>query len=101
MKAIKYFLLTNLIFLCYLAQAQVKTDFNNESVISNQGRFMKDYAIKVDFEIPAKDINELLDAEKREQLQSNETKPFKLAVPVTVDLDIAGLANWAYDNENA
>ena len=34
MKALKYFLITNLIFLCCLAQAQVKTDFNNEAVIS-------------------------------------------------------------------
>jgi|GEM_PF-4988144 len=29
MKAIKLFLLTHLIFFCHLAQAQVKTNFNN------------------------------------------------------------------------
>lgn len=33
--------------------------------------------------------------------RSSEIKPFQLAVPVPVDLDIAKLTNWTYDNEYA
>ncbi|MDP1811442.1 MAG: T9SS type A sorting domain-containing protein [Sediminibacterium sp.] len=101
MKAIKLFLLTHLIFFCHLAQAQVKTNFNNETLITIQGRFAKNYKIQIDFELPSKNINELLEKEKNEMAKSNETKPFRLAVPVSVDLDIAKLTNWTYDKEYA
>ncbi len=97
MKALKHFLFIHLLFLCFLAQAQVKTNFNNETIVSNKGQFVKDYKTKVDFEIPAKKIVELLEKEKREIANYNEIKPFKLAVPVSVNLDIANLINWAFD----
>lgn len=99
MKSIKYILLFHLIFLGYYAQAQVKTNFNNEKVITSKGQFTKDYKTQIDFELPAKNIKELLDIETKEQLQSNNVKPFKLAVPLSVNLDIAKLADWTYDNE--
>lgn len=85
MKAIKIFLLTHLIFLCHLVQAQVKTNFNSETLISTQGRFAKDYKTQIDFELPSKNINELLEKEKNEMAKSSETKPFQLAVPVYAD----------------
>jgi hypothetical protein len=99
MKTVKYYLLIHLVSASYLVQSQVKTNFYNETVITAQGRFAKEYKTQIDFEIPAKNIDELLETEKREQLQSNEDKPFRLAVPVSVDLDIAKLINWTYDKE--
>lgn len=98
MRTIKYILLFHLILFCYYAQSQVRTNFNNEALISNQGRFAKGYKTQIDFELPAKNIKELLDTEKKEQLQSNNTKRFRLAVPVSVNLDIAKLTSWTYDN---
>lgn len=82
-----------------IVSAQVKTDFNNTSLISSRGLFQKGYTQMIDFELPARDVNNLLETEKREQLQSNEVKPFKLAVPVAVDLDISKLITWNTDNE--
>ena len=101
MKAIKLFLFTNLILFCHLAQAQVKTNFNNETLISTQGRFTKEYKTQIDFELPSKNIDDLLEKEKNEIAKSSETKPFQLAVPIPIDLDIAKFANWTYDKEYA
>lgn len=99
MKSTKNILLFHVIFLFNYAQAQVKTNFNNEKEITSKGQFTKDYKSQIDFEIPAKNINELLDTEKREQLQLNDVKPpFKIAVAIPANLDIAKLVNWIYDN---
>jgi hypothetical protein len=75
----------------------VKTSFNNKAIVSNKGQFVKNYKTKIDFEIPSKRIVELLEIEEREIGKSNETKPFKLAVPVSVNLDI----NWTFEKEYA
>lgn len=90
-----------LLLLCISTIAQVKTNFNNETVISNQGRFLKPYKTQIDFQIPLKNITDLLQAEKREAEKLNEEKPFQLAVPVPVDLDIAKLINWNYNADFA
>ncbi|MEO8406466.1 MAG: trypsin-like peptidase domain-containing protein [Chitinophagaceae bacterium] len=87
--------------LCIIASSQVKTNFNNESIVSQKGQFEKEYKQQIDYQLSAKNIDDLLSTEKTEQLLSSEAKPFKLAVPVSVDLDIANLANWSSDNEFA
>lgn len=94
------FMLVPLLFVI-IASAQVKTDFNNQSLISFKGRFVKEYKPVIDFEIAARSITELLDTERREQLQSSDVKPFRLATPVAVDLDIAKLISWNVDNDYA
>jgi len=99
MKSIKYILVFHLLTLCCHTQAQVKTNFNNAELISNKGRFAKEYKTQTNFELSAKDINQLLVAEKKEIEQSNKTKPFQIAVPVSIDLDIAKTMDWTYDNE--
>ena len=101
MKKIKVFIAIFLAFMGYLAHTQVITNFNNETKIPAQGRFVKEYKPQIDFEIPAKIINGLLEAEMKNQLQTNEARPFKLAVPVSIDLDIAKYINWTYDKDFA
>lgn len=81
--------------------AQVTTNFNNELTISSKGRFSKDYKERIDFEIPARDITTLLEAERRADAGSNEVRPFRLAEPVAIDLDIAKRINWVADRETA
>ncbi len=101
MKKVKYYILILWASICFLTQAQVSTNFNNEILISSQGRFAKDYLAQVDYELPTKNIKELLEQEKTEIAKSSETKPFHLAVPIPIDLNIAYLINWSYDKEYA
>ncbi|MEQ1553963.1 MAG: trypsin-like peptidase domain-containing protein [Ferruginibacter sp.] len=83
------------------AVAQVTTNFNNENLISSRGTFSKNYATSIDFTVPAKNIEALLEKETQDKLKSNETKPFRLAEPVAIDLDIAKQIKWTYDSEFA
>lgn len=101
MKIFKIAFIIPLLLLFVFVSAQVKTNFNNETLITQKGQFVKEYKIQIDFEVPAKNINELLEIERREQLQTNGVKLFKLAVPVPVNLDIVKLTNWNYDKEFA
>ncbi len=101
MRTIKYFLALPFILLCFFASAQVRTNFNNDVQITNRGRFIKAYKGQIDFEIPAKNNFQLLEIEKTEIEKSNQSKPFQLAVPVAVDLNIAKLANWTYEDDFA
>lgn len=98
MRTIKTVFVMLLFVLPFLVQAQVKTNFNNKELISNQGRFKKAYKEQIDFEMPAKDINKLLEKEKKENGQSKDAKLFRLAEPIAVDLDIAKLINWVVDS---
>ena len=47
------------------------------------------------------DIKDLLEKEKKDHASTNEDKPFRLATPVPVDIDIAKLANWTTDGDFA
>lgn len=97
MKTILKLLTASLLLLCFLSQAQVKTNFNNKPLIDEKGHFLKPYKRKIDYEIAAKNIADLLQAEKKKNDTTNEAQPFQLAVPVSVDLDIAKQMNWSYD----
>lgn len=83
------------------ARAQVTTNFNNDKVIDERGRFVKPFKAQVDFEIPAKNIDALLEKERKAAAASNEGKPFQFAEPVTVDLPIARSMQWKMDGEYA
>jgi hypothetical protein len=101
MKTILKLLTAPLLFLCVLVQAQVKTNFNNKTLIDESGHFSKPYKATIDFEIPSKNITNLLQAEKSKTDTNQETKPFQIAVPVPVNLDIAKLMNWDYEGDSA
>lgn len=88
-----------LLFFCY-SSAQVVTNFNNEQLISGKGRFGKGYKELIDFEVPARDITTLLKTEQQRNARSNDAKPFRLAEPVAIDLDIAKRMNWVADGNS-
>lgn len=81
--------------------AQVSTNFNNEILVTGNGKFMKNYLSTIDLTLPSKNIDSLLSIERIELLNSKEEKPFKLAIPLSVNLDIAKLIKWTSDNEFA
>ncbi len=81
--------------------SQVKTNFNNNNLISGKGVFQKGYNPNIDIILAKKNVTELLLKEKKENEGSKDTKPFKLAEPVTVDLDIVKLAKWNIENDFA
>ena len=47
--------------------AQVKTNFNNADRITAKGKYNMGYKTAIDFEIPAKNIKDLLEEEKTDQ----------------------------------
>jgi len=79
--------------------AQVKTNLNNTDKITVKGKFNKAYKTEVDFEMPARNLKDLLEKEINDYASTNDDKPFRLATPVPVDIDIATLANWSTDGE--
>lgn len=83
------------------AVAQVKTNFNNPAALTAAGRFAQSYQA-VTIELPAIDHRKLLEAEKAVSLRSADVaKPFQIATPVPVDIDVAGKANWTSDEQFA
>lgn len=101
MKTILKLLIIPFSLLCFLTKAQVKTNFNNKTPITERGYFLKSYKATIDFEIPAKNITNLLQDEKSETNTILEAKPFQIAVPVPVNLDIGKLMNWIDEGDSA
>jgi lysyl endopeptidase len=85
-----------LLFAC--ASAQVKTNFNSRVLLRENGLFKKAYKTQVDFEVQAIKIEDLLRAEQQRAATSDQSEPFKLAIPIPVDLNIAKRANWNIDS---
>ncbi|MBS0647430.1 MAG: trypsin-like peptidase domain-containing protein [Verrucomicrobia bacterium] len=101
MKKILFNLVIMLFVIANSPFAQVSTNFNNDNIISAKGRFERNYVTAIDFIVPSKNIDSLISQEKREIAQSSELKPFKLADPTKVNLDILKLTTWTYDKEFA
>lgn len=101
MKKITKLIAVLLLLVTFSSNAQVRTNLNNTEKITTKGKFNKMYKTPIDFEVPKKDIKELLDKEKREYASTNEDKPFRLATAIPVDIDIAKLVNWSFENEFA
>lgn len=97
---ITLFILLSLIGLSKV-NAQVRTNINNNEKITVKGYFNKSYKTGFDFEIPSKNIKELLDLEKAEYASTNADKPFRFATAVPVDIDIVAQTKWAFENEFA
>lgn len=86
-------LLTVLLAFMHIANAQVKTNFNNAELITARGKFMKGFRSKSPFVIPARDIKALLEKEKLED-KTGGGKPFRIAEAVAVDIDVVKEAVW-------
>lgn len=89
------------LLVCISLSAQVKTNFNNKATIDESGVFLKPYKAKIDFQIAAKNITVLLEAESEKSDTTKRFQPFQFAVPVPVDLEIAKLMQWNYSNDSA
>jgi lysyl endopeptidase len=90
-----------LLFSFFSANAQVKTNLSNPDKISNKGKFNKSYKTDIDFEVPKKNIKELLENEEADYASTNEDRPFRLAIAIPVDIDITKQANWSFENKFA
>lgn len=77
--------------------AQVKTNFSSNEPIDEKGKFLKKFQGKNTFKISAMDINELIRKEAT-TINSREAKPFRIAEPVSVNLDIVKEADWVEDS---
>ena len=85
-------IILHLVFLLIIANnlfAQVSTNFNNINPISVKGKFGKVYEQKIDLELPSKNIEALVETERLEKLESTETKPLKIATPVSIDISLS------------
>ncbi len=98
MKRSKFILLIIFLFQFSVSFAQVKTNLNNNNRVTNAGRFSRPYKPAIDYIIPAKDIQSLIKSEEVEAGKLMETKPFQIAVPISVDLNISKLITWIYDS---
>ncbi|MCO6497598.1 MAG: hypothetical protein J5I50_08040 [Chitinophagaceae bacterium] len=101
MKEIIKLLVLPLLFSYTGLSAQVETNFNNLIEINEQGQFIKPYKKQVDVKLPSKSIDSLLRIELRDLAISRNEKPFQLAVPVKIDLNIAKRMQWNYFNDSA
>ena len=99
MRLKKYTIILLLLVFCKLGISQVKTNFNNSKLISEDGFFQKSYTSNIDYLLPAKNIAELMQKEKAEIEASTETKPFKLADPTAVDINIVKFGNWKKEDD--
>jgi hypothetical protein len=97
MKTTKTIIFLSMLFCCIYAQGQVKTNLNNALKFTEKGKFNKAYSKGIDFEIPAKNIDALLEQERNELNSTNEDKPFRLAKAIPVDIDIAQKVKWTED----
>lgn len=89
----QYFLLIiTMLSFCWL-QSQVRTNFNNPERLAGKGKFKSNYVTAIDLEIPARNIQQLLAKEMAEN-KGSEVKPFRIAEPLPVDLDLANTMKW-------
>ncbi len=82
-------------------KAQVTTNLNNNNSIGVKGFFSRNYAGEINFEIPQKNIDALIKNEKAALAATEESKPFQLAIPVPVDIDISKQVKWNIENDFA
>jgi lysyl endopeptidase len=91
-------LLVTITLLCLnLGNAQVRTNFNNPDQIGSRGKYSKNFQDKSPFLIAARDTRVLLEREARDQA-SGVTRPFRIAEPISVDIDVVQEAEWLEEN---
>lgn len=78
-------------------QAQVTTNFNNTEKMTARGKFGKSFRSKAPYTIPAQDVKALVDREARDY-KPGEAKPFRIAEPVKVNIDVVKEAAWVEED---
>ncbi|MBS1490241.1 MAG: trypsin-like peptidase domain-containing protein [Bacteroidetes bacterium] len=91
---------TVLLAFANMANAQVRTNFNNIKRITDQGKFAKNFKGKSPHIIPARDHKSLLDKEALENADGM-ARPFKIAEAVSADIDVASQADWIEEGDFA
>ncbi|MBX2901172.1 MAG: trypsin-like peptidase domain-containing protein [Cyclobacteriaceae bacterium] len=81
------------IFFCDISNAQVRTNINNDEVITARGKFKKNYTVKPPYIIPPQDVNALYKKELQE-VGAGQAKPFKIAEAIPVDINVVKEASW-------
>ncbi|MBI1767411.1 MAG: trypsin-like peptidase domain-containing protein [Bacteroidetes bacterium] len=71
----------------------MRTNINNDEVITARGKFRKNYSAKAPYLIPPKDIKALFEKEILEK-GADESKPFRIAEAIPVDINIVQEASW-------
>jgi lysyl endopeptidase len=91
------FIITLIVITCTLFQsvAQVKTNFNNKIRVTESGKFNKQYSSHRPYIISQRDINSLLKKEAEDTLL---TKPFMIAEPIPVNIDLINESSWYEDD---
>ncbi len=74
---------------------------NNNKPIDEAGYYARSYASRIDLTLPAKDIKALLNTEAEDNKKNSGSKPFQIADPTPVDLNIAKTAKWVNDATHA
>lgn len=98
MKLTTRLLLPVLLCYCFITNAQVSTNFNNNIPITDKGKFNKTYQSKIDLELSSLDINKLLEKESAGKSPSDGIKTLQIAEAVPVDIDVAGKMNWSEED---
>ncbi|HEX5170405.1 MAG TPA: hypothetical protein VFW11_14610 [Cyclobacteriaceae bacterium] len=102
MKKIKLSIYSGLfiLWISFQLNAQVKTDFNNTERITLSGKFNKRYQQLKSSIIPARDIQSLLRRDSLDDL-TPEPKPYRIAEPISADIDVVKNAAWIQDESYA
>lgn len=90
------FAIISCIIVPFFLSGQVRTRFNNTIQISSTGKFKKSFRMKEPHVIRSRNISELLAKEALDQ--AREPGPFRIAEPVSVDIDIVKNADWVEEN---
>ena len=85
--------------MCVKLSAQVETNYNNEKGVSIEGVFKKAYQENI-FNITPPDMNIINQKEKQDR-ESADVKPFRIADPVATSIDVVKLASWILDEKTA
>jgi lysyl endopeptidase len=80
-------------------KAQVKTNFNSAIKITADGKYKKNYKLKI-HDVPVPDLQKAL-AKDNADANNLGAKPFIIAEPVATNIDVVYLASWTNDNETA
>ena len=91
---------TAFIFIWSITNAQVRTNINNDEVITASGKFKKNYSAKAPYLIPPKDIKALLEKEMLEII-TEKSGPFRIAEAIPVDINVVQEASWIVEGSYA
>ncbi len=95
MKNYKFLLAIFLLIFTILANAQVRTKFNNPELITVDGKFKKNYKESV-FNLVLPSDQKISDIEKADS-ELTEDRLLRIAIPIGLDIDFVKQASWIND----